>query len=97
MLGCGLASRDERVGVWNRSCRATVLDSIPSIASIIPMMLMMRGNPALGRVGDLGTGTCVCIYSKLNNIPIFRYFGGVLKYSAIFEGINWRVTLKTCS
>ena len=32
-------------GVWDRSCRAhTVLDSIPSIASIIPKMRMMRGS-----------------------------------------------------
>ena len=35
----------ERFGVWDRSCRAhTVLDSIPSIASIIPKMRMMRGS-----------------------------------------------------
>ena len=33
------------VGVWDRSCRAhTVLDSIPSIARIIPKMRMMRGS-----------------------------------------------------
>ena len=59
-------------GVWDRSCRAhTVLDSIPSIASIIPKMQMMRGSggdptnhTAYGGRGVRGPGTGT--YAKEN-------------------------------
>ena len=52
-------------GVWDRSCRArTVLDSIPSIASILPKMRMMRGSGGTiplrgGGAGVRGPGTYV--------------------------------------
>ena len=61
-VGCcercgGVGSRGER-GVWDRSCRArTVLDSIPSIASIIPKMRMMRGSGGTIPLGGGGGGT----------------------------------------
>ena len=57
-LGLGLGLRSAGVlGEWDRSCRAqTVLDSIPSIASIIPKMRMMRGG---GGVRGPGTGTYI--------------------------------------
>ena len=43
-------------GVWDRSCRAhTVLDSIPSTASIIPKMRMMRGSGGTIPLGGGGT------------------------------------------
>ena len=53
-------------GVWDRSCRAhMVLDSIPSIASIIPKMQMMRGSGGtipLGGGGYVAQGHYIYIY-----------------------------------
>ena len=63
-------------GVWDRSCRAhTVLDSIPSIASIIPKMRMMRGGWGDHTIGGGGggvrgpaTGTYIYIYIYAHKI-----------------------------
>ena len=57
-------------GVWDQSCRAhTVLDNIPSTASIIPKMQMMRGSggtiPLRGGGGLRGPGTGTYIYIYL--------------------------------
>ena len=53
-------------GVWDRSCRAhMVLDSIPSIASIIPKMPMMRGSGGtIPWVRGPGTGTYIFASSQ---------------------------------
>ena len=69
--------------VWDRSCRAhTVLDSIPSIASIIPKMRMMRGSGGtipLGGGGGYVAQGLVHIYIYIHIIyvlsMIFFFFG----------------------
>ena len=79
-------------GVWDRSCRAhTVLDSIPSIASIIPKMRMMRGSGGtipLGGGGYVAQGLvhiCIYIYIYMSN-TIYIYIYIILSW-------QWQVTL----
>ena len=70
--------------VWDRSCRAhTVLDSIPSIASIILKMRMMRGSGGTIPLGGGGVGTSVVhihiyiyifIYTPLLSIHIIYIY-----------------------
>ena len=74
-------------GVWDRSCRAhTVLDSIPSIASIIPKMRMMRGSGGTIPLGGYVAQGLVHIYIYIYTY-IYIYIHTICVYVLIIYAI----------